>query len=385
MIRLQLVHPTIQSNQSTYLTKQANVGDTLLNVADTAGFAKGDLILIGNYGSETTEIAQVSSTVDPTTSTVTLENALKFSHTTNSRVTVMDYDKLQIFRSDTQYGIYTQIDTVDIAVDEETTAYRDSTGDLDKWYKIRYENSITSAVSSYSSPLSSTGYTENSVVVLLIKAKKQFSKYSDRLIDRDTWIGWLNEGYRIMINRIANLGWDWGTKKGNIISLIANTEEYELPGDFLKTRRFWIRYTTSGKYTPAERMDFSLYNPNYTYSQLDPHYFFRGKKIVIVPKPTVDGGDILPFYYYLPPNLVYDSDTLDENYILASKAYILTNYTLQKALEMDKRFEEAAYFGQTFENQMDLMVKEMSDRYPEMPGQIGENELGQFDTSYPFN
>ena len=385
MIRLQLAHPTIQSNQSTYLTKQANAGDTLLNVADTSGFSKGDLILIGNYGSETTEIAQISSTVDLTTDTITLENALKFSHTTNSRITVMDYDKLQIFRSDTQYGIYTQIDTVDIAVDEETTSYRDDTGDLDKWYKIRYEDSITSAVSSYSSPLSSTGYTENSVVVLLTKAKKQFSKYSDRLIDRDTWIGWLNEGYRIMINRIVHLGWDLGVKKGTSISLVANQEEYDLPDDFMKTRRFWIRYSDTGTYKVLERMDFSLYDPAYSYSQTDPHYFFRGKKIVPIPTPTVSAGDIQPFYYYLPNNLVYDSDVLDENFIPPSKAYILTNYTLQKALEMDKRFEEAAYFGQTFENQMDLMVKEMSDRYPEMPGQIGENPLGQYDTSYPFN
>lgn len=385
MIRLQLVHPDIQSNQSTYLIKQANAGGTVLDVADTAGFSKGDFVLIGNYGLETTEIAQISTTVDPTNTQVTLQSALKFSHSTNSRITVIDYNQIEVYRAETQFGTYTLLATIPIAVDEEKTTYKDDTGDLDKWYKIRYKNSISGAVSTYSSPLSSTGYTENAIVVLLEKAKKQFSKYSDRLIDRDTWVGWLNEGYRIMINRIANLGWDWGVKKGIPISLVAGQEEYDLPEDFLKQRRFWAKYTNSGQYIPLERMDFSLYNPNYDYSQSDPHYFFRGKKIVINPKPATDVGDILPFYYYLPALLVYDSDVLDENYISASKAYILTNYTLQKALEMDKRFEEAAYFGQTFENQLDLMMKEMSDRYSEMPNQIGENEMGQFDTNYQYN
>jgi len=385
MIRLQLQHPDIIANQSTYLTKQANAGDTTLNVADTSGFKKGDLILVGIFGSEKTEIAKISSTVDPTDTVITLENPLKFSHSTNSKITVMDYDQIEIYRADSKFGTYSLIDTIDIAVDEESTTYRDETGDLDKWYKIRYKNSVTEAVSTFSSPLSSTGYTENAVVVLLTKAKKQFSKYSDRLIDRDTWVGWLNEGYRIMVNRIVNLGLDYGVKKGNPISLKAGQEEYDLPYDFLKQRRFWIRYSKGGEYKLLEKMDFSLYDPNSSYSQSNPHYFFRGKKIVINPVPKADAGDILPFYYYLPPLLVYDSDVLDENYIPASKAYILTNYALQKALEMDKRFEEAAYFGQTFENQMDLMIKEMSDRYSEMPGQIGTNEFGDFDTSYPFN
>jgi len=385
MIRIQLAHPDIGGNQSTYLTKQANAGDSVLNVADTAGFVEKYLILVGIYGSEKTEIAQVSSTTAPTTTQITLENALKFSHSTNSRVTIMDYDQIEVYRADSQYGTYTLIDTISIAVDEESTTYRDETGDLDKWYKIRYKNSITGDVSTYSSPLSASGYTENSVTILLTKAKKQFSKYSGRLIDRDTWMGWLNEGYRIMINRIVNLGKDYGVKKGAKIPLKAGQEEYDLPSDFLKQRRFWIRYSNSGNYNTLERMDFSLYDPNNKYPQTSPHYFFRGKKIVINPVPTADAGDILPFYYYLPNQLVYDADVLDENYIPTSKAFVLTNYALQKALEMDKRFEEAAYFGQMFENQMDLMIKEMSDRYSEMPGQIGTNPIMGIDTSYPFN
>ncbi len=370
MIKLQFSHPEIGINENTFLTKQGNTTDTVLNVADTAGFKVGQLILVGNYGSEKTEIAQISSTT-PTNTTITLVAGLKFSHSTNNRITVMDYDQIEINRGLSKLGTYSVIATVDLTVDENSTTYKDSSGDLDSWYKIRYYNSITLTYSPFSSPLSSGGYTENSVIVILNKCKKLFSKYSDKLIDRETFVGWMNEGYRIMINRIKDLGFDWGVKKGIIIPLISGQNEYQLPTDFLKQRRFWIRYNSTAKYTTLERADFSLIDPVQPYNKTNPHYFFRGSKIVVNPEPDTSSGDILPFYYYLPDTLSYDSDVLDTNYILASNAFMLTNYVLQKALEMDNRFEQASYFGQMFENQMDLMVKQITDRYPEMPDQMG--------------
>ena len=385
MIKLEFVHPDLIGNQDTYLTAQANTGDTTLNVADSAGFAKGDLVLVGNYGSEKTEIVQVSTTVDPTDTVITLETALKFSHTTNVRITIMNYDKIEVSRANSELGTYTTLDTIDIAVDESYTSYTDTAGDWDKWYKIRYYNSKTTEYSTYSSPISATGYKENSVITILRKGKRLFSKYSDKLIDRDTWIEWLNEGYRIMINRIKDLGFDWGVRKGSIIHLVANQDAYDLPSDFLAQRRFWIRYSDTGTHQVMNPMDFSLYDPNITYSSGDPHYYLRGKSIVVVPTPTISAGDILPFYYYLPAQLEYDMDTLDENYVPASKAYIITNYMLQKALEMDKRFDEAAYYGQTFENQMDLMIKEMEKRYPEVPSYLGEWGESFDNDIYPFN
>ena len=382
MITIEFRHPEVLKNQSTFLTEQGNSGDTTLKVADITGFTTDQLLLVGNYGSEKTEIVKTHAATAPTGNVITLAAGLKYSHIGKTRITVMDYDKIRIYRADSQNGTYEEIALLDIAVDEETTVYKDEWGDLDKWYKIRYENSISGEVSTFSSSLSAVGYEENSVVILLDKGQKMFSKYSERLIDRDTWLQWLNEGYRIMINRIKDLGFDWGVKKGTPISLIKGVEEYPLPSDFLAQRRIWIRYD-SGQYRLAEKIDFSGYDPNYSYSGSSPRYFFRGNKIVVVPTPQAMAGDILIFYYYLPTPLVYDSDTIDENYIQKSNAFILVNYMLQKSLEMDKRFEEAAYFGQIFENQIDLMIKEMEKRYPEQPESLGEWGEG-LDSSYPY-
>jgi len=382
MITIEFRHPEILKNQSTFLTEQANSGDTTLKVADITGFTTNQLLLIGNFGSEKTEIAKTSASVAPSGNIITLASGLKYSHIGKARVTVMDYDKIRIYRANSEFGTYNEIDLIDIAVDEETTVYKDESGDLDKWYKIRYENSITGEVSSFSAQLSAVGYDENSVVILLNKAQKMFSKYSEQLIDRDTWLQWLNEGYRIMINRIKDLGFDWGVKKGTPIPLEAGKEEYNLPSDFLSQRRIWIRYD-NGQYKLANKIDFSSYDPNYNYSQSSPSYYFRGNKIVVVPTPQANSGDILIYYYYLPPQFVYDKDVVDENYIQKSNAFILVNYMLQKSLEMDKRFEEAAYFGQIFENQVDLMLKEMEKRYPEQPEVLGEWG-GELDSSYPY-
>jgi len=67
------------------------------------------------------------------------------------------YDRVQIFRSDTEGGVYSEITDEDtrIVIDPAQTIYfyNDDNGDSTKWYKTKYYNSVTTDASEFSSAM----------------------------------------------------------------------------------------------------------------------------------------------------------------------------------------------------------------------------------------
>jgi len=376
MIELKLEHPQLEGNPNTILTEQANAGATSISVANNSGFSANDFIVIGNPGSEFTEIVRISSLSG--NNTINLATALKFSHYYSSPVTLIYYDKIEIERAISKEGPYTLIATIDIAIDEDFTTFRDEEGDIDKFYRVRYKNSYNNKTSTYSSPLAGIGFTENSVRILLEKAKKLFSRYSDKIISREDWMEFLNEGYRVMINRILAINKDFGVKS---ITINPVDGKFPLPSDFLKVRRVFVKYGT-GKERPAKYLDFGIYDPStMTFSDFSPVYYFEGNSIIV--KPFKENTQLILRYYYLPPKLQFDDDVLDPAYILPSQASIVVDYVLKRALELDKRYEEAAWYGQVFENNIALLLNEYEERYRETTDFIPHWGSG-IDSSYPF-
>ncbi len=376
MIELKLEHPQLEGNPNTILTEQANAGATSISVANNSGFSANDFIVIGNSGSEFTEIVRISSLSG--NNTINLATALKFSHYYSSPVTLIYYDKIEIERAISKEGPYTLIATIDIAIDEDFTTFRDENGDIDKFYRVRYKNSYNNKTSTYSSPLAGIGFTENSVRILLEKAKKLFSRYSDKIISREDWMEFLNEGYRVMINRILAINKDFGVKS---ITINPVDGKFPLPSDFLKVRRVFVKYGT-GKERPAKYLDFGIYDPStMTFSDFSPVYYFEGNSIIV--KPFKENTQLILRYYYLPPKLQFDDDVLDPAYILPSQASIVVDYVLKRALELDKRYEEAAWYGQVFENNIALLLNEYEERYRETTDFIPHWGSG-IDSSYPF-
>jgi hypothetical protein len=381
MIELRLEHPPLEGNPNTILTEQANAGATSIKVANNFGFSENDFIVIGNPGSEFTEIVRISSLSG--NDTINLATTLKFSHFYSSPVTLIYYDKIEVERADVKAGPYTLLATIDIAIDEDFTTYRDETGDIDKFYRIRYKNSYSNKTSAYSSPLAGSGFTENSVRILLEKAKRLFSGHSDKLLDREVWMNLLNEGYQEMINRIISLNKDFGVKRTEI-TLTAGENTYNLPSDFLTLRRLYVDWGDGNLY-PARYLDLGIYEPvRQTFIETHPFYRFEAGKIVIYPTPKRSGGKLVFYYYYQPAKLQFDDDVLDTNYILPTYASIVIEYVLKRALELDKRYEEANWYGQIFENRIGQLLEIYENRYKEATETIpfwGSD----FDTSFPFH
>lgn len=377
---LSIDHPDITLNPDTSLVSQANSGDTTITVLNTKGFSINQCILIGEEGSENAERVKTHPTTAPTDTVITLASGLKFSHTTDEPVTFLDFDQIEIYRANSKGGSYTLIDTIDIDWSELKTTYRDENGLSGNYYRFRYKNSISGNVSSYSVEIPASGFSSEALYSLVEKTLTLFGSQSERLLDKDEITDDLNEGYRILVNRIIDLGIDYYVKKGDKIPFVADQENYDLPNDFVRPRRFWFCYNGSNEY-PADPLDFSLDHPDRYYSETEPKYFFRGKQIVVRPVPTSSAGYILPYYVYMPPKLENDDDEPDLPKGYASN---LVNWALFRAFLKDNKFEKANYYKTLFENQAEMMLLEIKKRTPEWPKKA-TRAYADLDDGYPFD
>ncbi len=362
-------HPEIEQNQKTFLSQQANSGESTLTVINTKGFTTNQLVLAGlKGGSEEVEVVKTHATTAPTNTVITLATALKFSHSNDTPVCVLDYDQIEIYRAASKGGSYSLIATIDITYEEEDTAYWDGTGSATDYYKIRYKNSISAAVSGYSVEIPATGLADDTLAGMVDSVMELFSEQSEQILLRRRIIKWLNDGYKKLIKAIIDLGVDYYVKYGTddngaLISFVANQRAYNCPADFIKPRRFLFTYDGTN-YNPADPIDRSKDHPNNVYLKTKPVYYFEGKKIIPLPKPTSSQGGILPIYSYLPARLTNDDDVPD---LPIGYTESPVNYALKRAFESDNKYDTAKYYEDLFDKDKGEMLSEIEERTPEMP------------------
>ena len=83
----------------SYLSNNYNSDVGSLVVTNIARFKADDPVLIGQFGSETAEIAYIS-TINTATNTLTLENNTKFAHPESTRVSVLRYSMVEFLWGD---------------------------------------------------------------------------------------------------------------------------------------------------------------------------------------------------------------------------------------------------------------------------------------------
>jgi len=150
----------LNSNVFTYLSDNFAIGATSLSVDNAIDFTAGvNLLLIGNMGAENAEIGYASAHTDQSI-TVT---ATKQPHNRGDLVTQINYDQVEISRSDTIDGSYTVQATLTLYVTQQKTVYFDPDGLTTQYYKLRWKNSQTGDFSGYSDPQSVASYPKNSV------------------------------------------------------------------------------------------------------------------------------------------------------------------------------------------------------------------------------
>jgi len=153
----------------TFLSSDVAAGASALTVQSIIGFvslstSSGQILVIGNVGSEKTEIIKTSSATGPTGSTVTLNSVLLFDHPQDTKVTIVDWDRVQHWWAATVIGTKETLTAYPIylQVDQPETLYNDlakSSG----YYFTRFNETVGSGYSDYSDPLPYADYADHTV------------------------------------------------------------------------------------------------------------------------------------------------------------------------------------------------------------------------------
>lgn len=121
----------------------------------------------------------------------------------------------------------------------------------------------------------------------------------------------INEAYlQYQLELIENGEGDLATTQS--INLVANTDLYPLPSDWVKTKTLW-RVRIEGRYPLEKRENRTepIYTNSYSSaSDYKPTYRFRNRNILLEPPPAfAETGGLLHEYYALSPKLTADNQS----------------------------------------------------------------------------
>lgn len=151
-------NPETTDLERTYLSQYTAEGSATIQIKNTDNFATNKTILIGKMGGERSELIATDGITPP--STLSLDGVTLFPHNADDPVYLMRWNQIKFYRSSTETGSYTLVDTVAIDVDNSdgVTKYDDAAGTGTDFYKVKYYNSITAVLSDFSDPIQATGY-----------------------------------------------------------------------------------------------------------------------------------------------------------------------------------------------------------------------------------
>lgn len=158
--------PLIDNSKKTHLTSAVAATDTTLTVDNIVGLTINQILLIGEFGNEQSEIKKTHASTAPSGSTVTLASALSFAHSAGTSIYILDYDQIQIYWAETKTGTKELLATVDIQADQVETLYT-NTSKGGGYYFIRFHNSLTATASSYSDAIPYDDFTSNTVAKVI--------------------------------------------------------------------------------------------------------------------------------------------------------------------------------------------------------------------------
>ena len=148
--------------KETYLTASASSGDGTITVKSITGFSTDQILLVGEFGREDSEIINTHASTSPSGTTITLASNLTYDHSIGTKIYILSYDQVEISHASSTTGSKSVLDTIDIQADREKTRYTDSTKSSGYYY-FRWKDSINTTYSDYSDPVPYTGYNDDMV------------------------------------------------------------------------------------------------------------------------------------------------------------------------------------------------------------------------------
>jgi hypothetical protein len=169
------------SRYHSSLKDDVAVGVNSMTVYSISQFAVSKILLVGEWGSEGTEIAKTDAATAPSGYTVTLAAALAKAHGKDTPVSILAFDQIEFSHADTLTGAKSVLSLVNIDPEQDEMLYEDTTN-TDGYYFTRYKNSITGTFSDYSDGIPYSGLPQNTVGYAIDTAMNELNQpFTERL------------------------------------------------------------------------------------------------------------------------------------------------------------------------------------------------------------
>jgi len=181
--------PDLSLFETTFLSGNEAANQTVLSSLSGTSFSAGDYVLIGDAGSEQTEIALVSSS---TATSITISSGTSHAHTQGTKITFIPFNQIEIYSSATSGGTFALLATVAIRSDALETFYVATTDAITVYYKARFKNVNDTEYSDYSDEVLATGFAYNTVYSIKKRALEQLGEkiggiITDEFLNDSLW------------------------------------------------------------------------------------------------------------------------------------------------------------------------------------------------------
>ena len=366
-MRTAIFHPSTRNGIITQFASDHLSGVSTLAVKNSNGFIANKPIILGLPGFQQSEIVKVSSVTAP--STIGLSANTVFAHTTDQRITYIDYDQIKVYRSTTGItGVYSLLGSpFNITIEQDMTIYEDATSQPTYYYKYSYFNSIDSLESDLSDPIAATGFNFYSLKTLIDRVLSLFGDADGDYVSRPEVRDYINEKYEYAQKELA-IATKRMNIKNNSFTVAMQVQEYSnaLASDFLMEKA--IRVSRDGGITfpyfaVSGSVDSlgSVYQTNVLYK-----YYIYGSTIGLDPLPQ-NSTDIVKIYYVPVPSLLtYQTDVLGTPFQNSSAMFV--KGALSMCYLKDKKTTEYQLLDAHFEAQLKIFIsyiKKMQSLHPQ--------------------
>jgi len=342
----------------SYLNDNYLSGVSSFVISNSNGFTINDYLLLGEFGSETAEIVQIS-TVTSATHTIALTSTTKFAHAESTKITIIPYNQVRFYHTTTAtFGTSDPVtDYIDIQADDTVTKTIDSINASGFGWFVFY-NSTTTSTSASSNAIPYSGFTENSVRTLIDSFFSQLNNKEQKLVTYTDALRWLNEGYAKAKNKLNLVDNNYNVAGLQTISVTSGTQEWDLNDDLGEIINVWDD-THSVNVDTIDMKDVS--NNDENTGNTIKYYIRSGTYIGFSPTPT-ESLSIKIRYKTKATALTtfYDSVDLPNN-----NHYVVINFMMFRACPKLNRSNSIEYLNLFEKDIKDMILTSRQNRVPE--------------------
>lgn len=152
-----------------------------ITIYSISQFAINQVLLIGEYGSEGSEIIKTHASTAPTGFTVTLVANTAKPHPKDTSVYILSFDQIEFSHADTLTGAKSVLSLTNIDPENDEMRFDDTTN-TSGYYFTRYKNSISGIFSDYTDGVPYSGLPSNTVGYAIDTAMNELgARFTERL------------------------------------------------------------------------------------------------------------------------------------------------------------------------------------------------------------